>query len=458
MSKYFYNNKIKHSHFKIKSTQLLALGFFTIIMLGAVLLTLPISVKDGQTPNFLTSLFTATSATCVTGLIVVDTFTHWTIFGQLVILCLIQIGGLGFMTVATLLSLVLRRRISLKERIVLAESISQYSVQGIVSLARKILFVTFAIEGIGATLLAIDFVPRFGLRTGIYYGIFHAVSAFCNAGFDIMGRFGQFVNLSPFIDDIYVNVIIMSLIVIGGLGFAVINDVSKNHRFKNLTVHSKLVLSVTGVLLLAGFVFFVIAEFNNPQTLKGRSPATIATAAMFQSVTTRTAGFNTMNLTGMTPQSVLMSDILMIIGGSPGSTAGGIKTATIGVIFFTVISAIKGRNDTQLFKHRLPHAIVIRAFVLAIFGLTLTFLSTIILTSCEGVSLSAALFESASAFGTVGLTLGITPSLDIVGQLTLIITMFLGRVGILTTLLAIGNRSSDSHQDFRYQKGTVTLG
>ena len=179
---------------------------------------------------------------------------------------------------------------------------------------------------------------------------------------------------------------------------------------------------------------------------------------MFQSVTTRTAGFNTMNLAGMTPQSVMMSDILMIIGGSPGSTAGGIKTATIGVIFFTVISAIKGRNDTQLFKHRLPHAIVIRAFVLAIFGLTLVLLSTTILTSCEGVSLSAALFESASAFGTVGLTLGITPLLGIVGQLTLIITMFLGRVGILTTLLAIGNRSSDSHQDFRYQKGTVTLG
>lgn len=458
MSKYLYDNKIKEKHFNIKSTQLLCLGFFLIIMLGALLLTLPISIKDGQSPNFLTSLFTATSATCVTGLIVVDTYSHWTIFGQLVILSLIQIGGLGFMTVGTLLSLVLRRRISLKERIVLAESISQYSVQGIVSLARKILFVTFSIEALGALLLAIDFVPRFGLSTGIYYGIFHAVSAFCNAGFDIMGRFGQFVNLTPFVDDIYVNVVIMVLIILGGLGFAVINDVAKHRRFKRFTLHSKLVLSVTGVLLLAGFIFFLLAEFNNPQTLKGQSPSTIATAAMFQSVTTRTAGFNTMNLAGMTPQSILMSVFLMIIGGSPGSTAGGIKTATIGVILFTVISAIKGRNDTQLFKHRLPHAIVIRAFVLAIFGITLALTSTMILCSCEGVSLSAALFECSSAVGTVGLTLGITPTLGIVGKLTLIVTMFFGRVGILTTLLAIGNKNSDSHQNFRYQKGTVTLG
>lgn len=452
------DNKIKRKHFNIKTTQLLSLGFLIIILLGATLLSLPISIKSGQQSDFLTALFTSTSATCVTGLVMVDTYTHWTLFGQIVIMCLIQIGGLGFMTMATLVSLVLRRKISLKERIVMAESISQLSVQGVVCLTRKILFFTFSIEGIGAALLSFSFVPKLGLRTGIYYGIFHSVTAFCNAGFDIMGRYGAFSSLTTQVDNIYVSIIIMSLIVIGGLGFAVINDIMVQRSLKDLHLHSKLVLSITAFLLLFGFLFFFVMEYNNPSTLKPLSLPSKLTAAMFQSVTTRTAGFNTISQSGLTNSSILLSVILMIIGGSPGSTAGGIKTTTFGVIIFSVISAIKGRNDTEIFKKRLPHALVIRAFVLGIFGVLLVGITTTVICCADNVSLSEALFEAASAFGTVGLTLDLTPHLGTASHIITIITMYFGRVGILTTLLAIGNKSSDNHQDFRYSKGTVSLG
>lgn len=455
---FLYESKSKKSHFNLKTTQLITVGFVAIILIGTLLLSLPISIKDGQTTDFLTALFTATSATCVTGLVLVDTYTHWTLFGQTVILVLIQIGGLGFMTVATLFSLILRRKISLKERIVMAESISQYSVQGVVHLTKRILFCTLLFEGIGAILLSFEFVPIFGFKTGLYYGVFHSVTAFCNAGFDIMGRYGEFSSLTPFVDSTYVNIVIMVLVIVGGLGFAVIQDIITKKKFRNFHLHTKLVLLITGILLLGGFIFFFLMEYNNPSTLGNMSLQSKINAAMFQSVTTRTAGFNTIDQASLTNSSLLLSMFLMIIGGCPGSTAGGIKTTTFGIIVFSVISAIKGRNDTELFKKRVPHALVIRAFVLGIFSVIVVAIATMLITTFNHVSLTQAIFEASSAFGTVGLTLSVTPTLGFVGRITLIVTMFFGRVGVLTTLLAIGNKSSANHQDYRYAKDTVSLG
>lgn len=436
----------------------MVLGFAFVILLGAFLLSLPLAVKNGENSGFLTALFTAASATCVTGLVVVDTYTHWSLFGQIVILILIQIGGLGFMTMATMFSLVLRRKISLKERIFMAESINQYSLQGIVSLTKSILICTLCFEGAGAMLLSFRFVPKLGLVTGIYYGIFHSVAAFCNAGFDIMGRYGQFSSLTGFVDDPVVNLVIMSLIIIGGLGFAVLSDLYSARSFRKLHLHSKLVLSITGLLLAFGFIFFFIMEYNNPKTLSQLKPASKVMAAMFQSVTARTAGFNTIDLTGISTPSVLVTIILMFIGGSSGSTAGGIKTTTFGVIMFSAISAIKGRNDTEIFKKRLPHALVIRAFVITFFSVSLIMAATAILTISNDITLTEALFEATSAFGTVGLTLGITPRLSIIGKIAIIVTMFLGRVGILTTVLAIENKPSKSSQEYRYPKDSITVG
>lgn len=450
--------RLKKSIIRIKPVQSVAISFAAIILIGALLLTLPIASKDGHSQGFLTALFTATSATCVTGLVVVDTFTTWTLFGQIVILLLIQLGGLGFMIAATSLALVLGRRISLQERLVLAESINKDDLQGVVKLTQKIILGTFLIEGVGAALLSIRFVPIMGWADGIFSGIFHAVSAFCNAGFDILGRFGPFCNLSPFAEDPLVNLVIMGLIVTGGLGFAVLNDVFSFKPFSRLRLHTKVVLVTTAVLLFGGFLCFYFAEYDNPGTLGHLSPGGKVLAAMFMSVTPRTAGFNTIDTSAMHSSSVFLTIFLMFVGGSPGSTAGGIKTTTLAVMVMTSVCVARGKEDTEIFQRKLPAAVLKKAFVLTFIGLSEVCLVTMILVFADRVKLAQALFETVSAFGTVGLTLGITPHLSAVSRVALIITMYFGRVGLLSIIAAFSRKPQRNQAVFSYPEEKIAIG
>ncbi len=446
------------SVFRLRPVQAVVIGFAAVILLGAILLTLPFASRSGQSSGFLTALFTATSATCVTGLIMVDTYTNWTLFGQIVILLLIQVGGLGFMIVGTTFSLAIKRKISLKERLVLAESINQYDIEGIVALTRKILLGTFLVEGTGAALLSIRFVPKLGWVEGIYYGIFHSVSAFCNAGFDLMGRDKPFCSLTAYAEDPLVSIVIMALIVCGGLGFAVYSDIAKTKAPSRFHLHTKIVLTTTAALLLFGFVFFYIAEFNNPKTLGNLTPGGKVLSAAFMSVTPRTAGFNTVDLSGMRTSSCFLTTILMFIGGSPGSTAGGIKTTTFAVLLLSIVAVIRNRDDTEAFQRRISRSALKKAFVVAIIGIIWVCIVTCILISADNVTLKEALFETASAFGTVGLTLGITPKLSVISHIALIVSMYFGRVGILSIIMAISNGSTRAPQPFSFPEEKIAIG
>lgn len=443
---------------QFKPTQTIVIGFALIILIGSLLLSLPLASRSGQSIGFVDAAFTSTSAVCVTGLVIVDTYTHWSLFGQIVILLLIQIGGLGFMTVATLFSFMLRRRISLKERLVIAESFNQYTLQGIIRLVKRVLIATLIIEGIGAFFLSLRFIQDFGVVNGIYKGIFHSVSAFCNAGFDIMGQEQAFSSLTAYSGDISVNLIVTSLIIIGGLGFVVWDDIYNARNYKKLHFHSKVVLFMTGSLLALGFVSFFLIEFNNGATLASMNGKDKILASLFQSVTPRTAGFSTVNFSEMRNASVFITMLLMFIGASPGSTGGGIKTTTLGVLLFTAISVIRGREDTEIFKRRISNRIVTRALTITLLALLLVFTATIILASAEDITLAEALFEAISAFATVGLSLGITADLTTISKLTLIATMFIGRIGILTVVLSFMSGIQDKNASYRYRKEKLMLG
>ena len=447
----------KFSLLNMSPTQFIVLGYVLVILIGSILLNLPVASKDGNSVGYVNALFTATSATCVTGLVVVDTYTHWTTFGQLTILFLLQIGGLGFMTMATLFSLMLGRKISFKERLFMAESLNHYSLEGIVRLTKQILLGTLMFEGAGAFILSIRFANEYGVAKGIYKGIFHAVSAFCNAGFDLMGESKKFTSLTAYVDDPIVNLTIMALVIIGGLGFYVWNNIYKAKSVNDLKLHTKLVLLISAVLLAGGFIFFFLLEFNNPDTLKPLSLGDKVLAAMFQSVTTRTAGFNTLPLSDLTNASKFMTIVLMFIGGSPGSTAGGIKTVTAGVLLFAVISVIRRSDDTELFRRRLHYSVVLRALSVVVISIGIVLGTTVILSIFESASFIEIFFEAVSAFGTVGLSLGMTPSLSTVSKLTLIGTMFLGRVGVFTMALALVAKGKKNRK-LRYPEGKIMVG
>lgn len=442
--------------FNLAPTQVLAIGFALVILVGSMLLNLPIASQDGRSIGFINALFTSASAVCVTGLVVVDTGTYWTVFGKTVILILIQVGGLGFMTLATMLAVLLGKKISLKERLLIQESLSQYTLSGVVRFTQYILLVTLLIEGLGALLLSFTFVPEHGLAKGIAYSIFHSISAFCNAGFDIIGH-GR--GLTPYVNDPIVNFTIWSLVILGGIGFSVIVDINNKRSIRKLSLHTKIVLVVTFILLTSGFLAFLLLEWNNPETL-GNLPLTgKLMAGFFQSMTTRTAGFNTIALDQMNDASKLITIILMFIGGSPASTAGGIKTATLGVIIFTVISVIKGKEETELFKKRIPRDIVNRAITVSFISLTLVIVVTGILTMTEtGFSFLEILFESTSAFGTVGLSLGITSELSSLGRLVITFLMFAGRVGPITIVFALARRQRKYKGIIKYPEGKILVG
>ncbi|AOY78335.1 TrkH family potassium uptake protein [Clostridium formicaceticum] len=446
--------KLGQLHFE--PTQILVMGFAVVILIGAILLNLPIASQDGSSVGFINALFTATSAVCVTGLIVVDTGTYWTVFGKTVIVILIQVGGLGFMTMATMFAILLGKKISLKERLIMQEALNQYSLEGIVRFTKYIIIGTFMIEGLGAFFLSFRFVPEYGWVKGIAYSIFHAISAFCNAGFDLIGE-GK--GLTPYVADPIVNLTIGFLVIVGGIGFSVMVDLMNNKNLKRLSLHTKMVLFITILLLLIGFGGFLVLEWNNPETLGELSVGGKLLGGFFQSMTTRTAGFNTIALDAMTNASKLLTIALMYIGGSPASTAGGIKTATLGVILFTVISVIRGKEDTELFHRRIPRDIVNRAITVAVIGITLIIIITMVLTITEtGASFLDVLFEATSAFGTVGLSLGITSELTTLGRMVIIFMMFAGRVGPLTIAYALARQQRKNKGIIKYPEGKIIVG
>ncbi|KJF28417.1 TrkH family potassium uptake protein [Clostridium aceticum] len=448
--------KEKLGNLRLEPTQILVAGFAVVILVGAILLNLPIASQDGRSIGFVNALFTATSAVCVTGLVVVDTGTHWTVFGKTVIVILIQVGGLGFMTMATMFAILLGKKISLKERLIMQEALNQYSLEGIVRFTKYIIVGTFMIEGIGAFFLSFRFIPEYGWIKGISYSIFHAISAFCNAGFDIIGE-GR--GLTPYVSDPIVNLTIGFLVIVGGIGFSVMVDLMNHKNLKRLSLHTKMVLFITALLLLIGFGGFLILEWNNPETLGELSVGGKLLGGFFQSMTTRTAGFNTIALDAMTNASKLLTIVLMYIGGSPASTAGGIKTATLGVILFTVVSVIRGKEDTELFHRRIPRDIVNRAITVAVIGITLIIVITMVLTITEaGTSFLDVLFEATSAFGTVGLSLGITSELTIPGRMVIIFMMFSGRVGPLTIAYALARQQRKNKGIIKYPEGKIIVG
>lgn len=441
---------------KLSPSQIIPLSFLAMIALGTVLLMLPFSTKDGMGAPLETALFTATSASCVTGLVLQDTARYWTLFGQLVILCLIQVGGMGVVTMAVIIGIFSGKKIGLKERWVMQESISAPQVGGIVRMTGMILRTTLIVELVGAVLLAISFCEQMGIGKGLWYGLFHSVSAFCNAGFDLMGTKEAFSSLTAFAADPLVNVTVVLLILIGGIGFATWNDV-KEFRFhvKRYSQQSKIILVTSLILLLGGFVFMFFYEFAQAQW-SDMSLGQRALAALFQTVTPRTAGFNTVDLNAMSGPGQLMVLCLMLVGGAPGSTAGGFKMTTVAVLVLCVRAAFRGKESAEAFGRRVPDQSVRNAAAVFIIYILL-FLGVGAAICCiDGVGLMPALFESASAVATVGLSLGITAQLSTISHVLLILLMFFGRVGGLTLIYAVS--AGDGPTGARLPVGWITVG
>ncbi len=443
--------KKKALEFQLNPPAVLAAGFLGLIFIGTILLNLPIATTSGISIGFIDALFTASSAVCVTGLIVVNTALHWSLFGKIVILILIQMGGLGIMTMATSVALIIGKKIRLKERLVIKEQLNHETMGGLVKLTKYVITVTLGIEAIGALFLSFKFIPIYGISKGIWFSVFHSISAFCNAGFDILGN-----SIVPFVGDFWINLVLSLLIILGGLGFAVYADIYNHRKFKKLNIHSKFVLSITAILLLGGAVLIFLIEYTNPLTLKQLSMSNKLIASFFQSTVTRTAGFNSIDMSSIRDSSAFLMIMLMFIGGSPGSTAGGIKTTTFATLILTTISTIKGEKDVGVFNRRLGEDVINRSLAIIMIGLTWILIVSFILTITENAVFLDLVFETTSAFATVGLSRGITSSLSPVGKLLITLTMYVGRVGALTMAFAFGHRRK--HKSFREAEGHIIVG
>lgn len=416
---------------RLSSFQVILLGFAGVILLGALLLMLPISSAERVITPFNEALFTSTSAVCVTGLVVKDTGSYWSAFGQAVIITLIQIGGLGVVTIAASFSMLAGRRISLMQRSTMQDAISAPKVGGIVKLTKFIITGTFIIEAVGAVSMMPVFCKNFGAK-GIWMSVFHSVSAFCNAGFDILGTEGnQFCSLTPYTSNPVINITVMLLIVIGGIGFLTWDDICNNKfKIKKYSMQSKIILLTSLILILLPAIYFFIFDYSD------YSIGNRLLASLFQSVTTRTAGFNTTDLTKLTRPSQAIMIFLMLVGGSPGSTAGGLKTTTMAVLILNAFACFKRKENVCAFGRRIDDSVIKNAATIVMMYITLFFIGGVSICTIEKLPLVASLFETASAIGTVGLTLGITPKLSLASQIILIILMYLGRVGGLTLIYA----------------------
>ena len=441
----------------INPTRYIVLGFGAIILLGTLLLHLPVAARDGQMTPWLTCLFTATSATCVTGLVLVDTAVHWSVFGQAVILALLQLGGLGFVTLISIIPFALHRRIGLSQRLMMASAMNLDRVAGVVRVVRHALLGTLLIEGTGAALLAVRFVPQFGLR-GIWFSIFHSISAFCNGGFDILGLYsGPYTSLESYQGDPLVLGVTAALIVMGGLGFFVWEEIWEKRRWRALSVYSRMVLLITAALLVLGCLFILAAEYENPATLGPMPLGEKVLNALFQSATVRTAGFDALGQAGLHDPAKAMSLLLMLIGGSSGSTAGGIKTATVGVLLLALRAGLTGREQVTFRGRAIPYDRVLSAMTLALVVLFLFLGASVLISAVEGLSYLDCAFETASAMATVGLTAGVTTLLSPFSQALLIVLMYLGRVGILSFSIAFITRARRPAK-IRYPEMNVMIG
>lgn len=438
---------------KVNEIQILVIGFLILIFIGATLLAMPISSQDGHYTNFIDCVFISTSASCVTGLVTLDTGTHWNYFGQFVILCLIQIGGLGFMSMATLIALLMGRRITLKERLVIQQSLNSFSIQGLVKMSKYLLIFTFLVETAGAALLATQFVPQYGYVKGIYFGIFHSVSAFCNAGIDLIGNFRS---LTPYAENPVIILTIGALIVTGGLGFFVWQDIYNFKTRKRLSLHTRLVIVTTLILIFGGAVLMFIFEMYNTKTIANMSLKGKLLSSLFASITPRTAGFNSISTSDMTEGGKFLTIVLMFVGGSPGSTAGGIKTTTTALLVITVVSIVRGREDAEVYGRRIGKELVYRSLAIATLGMNIVLIAVVLLCITERASLDYIIYEVVSAFGTVGLTLGLTPQLSSVGKILISIIMYCGRLGPLTVALSLAQKSMPS--SIKYPEDKILIG
>ena len=442
----------------LNATRVVAISFALIILAGALLLTLPVASRDGESAGFFTGLFTATSATCVTGLILADTWIQWSLFGQAVILAMIQLGGLGFMTVLTLVSFALHRRIGLSERLVMVSTFNLNDLDGVVRVVRHALMGTFLLEGIGAVVLAWRMIPEFGVLGGVWRGIFHSVSAFCNAGFDLLGgRFGAFSSVAGYNDDPVVLLTIAALIAIGGLGFFVWEDILRTRSFHRLSPYSKLVLAMTAALIFFGAVFFFVEEYANPAVFGEMPLGQKIYNSIFQSVTLRTAGFDAIGQGNLSDSSKAFSSIWMLIGGSSGSTAGGLKTVTAAVLLLTLRARLTGREQVTFRGRAVPYAQMLNAMTLVLVMGLIFLVSSMVISTLEGLPYVDCAFEVASAMGTVGLTTGITPTLSMFSQSLLILLMYTGRIGLLSFSIALAVRHGRPAK-LRYPEMNVMIG
>lgn len=427
---------------KVRSPfKILTIGFLSIILVGAIILSLPISSSNGTRTNFLDSFFTATSSVCVTGLVTLDTATHWSMFGKTIIMILIEVGGLGFMAITTIFALVLGKKITLKERLVMQEAYNTFNIQGIIRHVIYLLLFTVSVQAIAAVTLMTQFIPMFGVKKGVFFGVFHSVSAFCNAGFDLLGNYTSFTVLNH---NKVILLTLSSLIIIGGLGYTVWREIFYNIRtkksFKKLSLHSKVVITMSASLIVIGTVLFLVAEWSNPGTMSKMSFGDKLVNSYFSAVTPRTAGFNSISTTAMSGSGKVITMIYMFIGGSPGSTAGGIKTTTLAIIIFTVISVIRGREDTEIYRKRIVKSSVYKAMTVLILGIGVVVVGIMLLSVTEkNTVFEHIVYEVISAFGTVGLTEGLTQSLSSAGKIIISVIMYLGRLGPITVMLAFSN-------------------
>lgn len=442
---------------RLSAMQMIVMVFAAIILLGALLLSLPAAAKSGTSTPFLTALFTATSCTCVTGLALVDTFTHWSMFGQAVMLVLIQVGGLGFMTIVTVFYSVARRKIGLKERLVMAQSLGLEQLDEIVSMVRKVLLRTLIVEGVGALILTVRFSVEMPVCKALWWGVFHAVSAFCNAGFDVMGAVDAGGSLMAYTGDVVVNLVIIGLIFVSGLGFFVWDDVLRNRRFRKCSVYTRLVLVLSVSLTIGGGALFAYLEWNNPGTLGPMPVGEKLLAALFQSMTTRTAGFYTITQGALTDASLVLSDCLMLIGGSSGSTAGGVKTVTMAVLLLSVLATARGRSRVTVFHRTVAPKQISDAVAVVTMALVLAIGGAVVLSAANGFGFMDCLYETISAIATVGLTTGITPMLGAGSHLILIVLMFFGRVGIITISLGF-LLSSRTEERYHFAETKLLIG
>ena len=429
-------------NFKPTYTQTIVSSFFLLIFFGGFLLCLPVSSKIGEWTSFVDAVFTSTSALCITGFVIYDTWTHWSFFGQVVILLLIQTGGIGFMTIITIFSVFLKRKIGLHERQLLAQSTGIMQLGGVVRLIKRIVTIVLIIQAIGVIALAVRFCPQMGFTAGLWNAVFHSVSAFCNAGFDLMGKFGEFSSLTTYTTDVTVITTVMLLTFAGGLGFIVLDDIIiRKFQFRKYSLHSKIALSVTGILFFSGCILYYLFDSND--LFNEFTTGEKITISLFQSVVSKTAGFNIVDTAQLTEAGIFLTILLMFIGGSPGSTAGGIKTTTLAILVLNAFNSFRKKHSMVVFKRRLDDRTVKRAAAIVFIYTSVFIMATFILCAVEPFTLKEALFESVSALGSVGLSIGIISSLGITGKIVIIILMFAGRVGWVTLLIALAKKRID---------------